>query len=131
MTPLNNKWVIWFHGNNKDWTINGYRKLYEIKTIEDFWEIYIRLNNFIILKGQFFLMKNDILPIWENKENIDGGCWSYKINKNESFISWLYLSMFLSGEILTPIKKSSEVFDFIARIISIRNFDLLLILPPH
>ena len=39
--------------------------------------------------------------------------------------------LLISGEILTPIKKSLEVFDFIARIISIRNFDLLLILPPH
>ena len=47
MTPLNNHWVIWYHDNNNDWTIKGYKKIYEITTIEDFWEIYIRLNNYI------------------------------------------------------------------------------------
>ena len=59
MTPLNNNWVIWYHDNNNDWTINGYKKIYEITTIEDFWEIYLRLNNYILLKGQFFLMKKN------------------------------------------------------------------------
>jgi len=101
MTPLNNQWVIWYHDNNNDWTINGYKKIYNIKTIEDFWEIYQRLNNYILLKGQFFLMKENVEPIWENKDNIDGGCWSYKINKNDSYISWIYLSMNICGEILT------------------------------
>lgn len=98
MTPLNNTWVIWYHDQKNDWSINGFKKLYEIKTIEDFWDIYQKLNNYVILKGMFFLMKKDIEPRWETKENINGGCWSYKINKNESFISWLYLSICLCGE---------------------------------
>ena len=114
MTPLNNHWVIWYHDNNSDWTIKGYKKIYEIKTIEDFWEIYNRLNNHILLKGQFFLMKNNIPPIWENKENIEGGCWSYKINKNDSFISWLHLSMNLCGEILTKDHQNMDIINGIS-----------------
>jgi|TARA_B110000914_G_scaffold177913_1_gene159562 hypothetical protein len=108
MTPLNNNWVIWYHDNNNDWTINGYKKIYEITTIEDFWEIYLRLNNYILLKGQFFLMKKGIEPIWENEENVKGGCWSYKINKNDSFMSWLYLSINICGEIITKDHKNID-----------------------
>ena len=48
--------------------------------------------------------------------------------KHAYAISLVVILALISGEILTPIKKSLEVFDFIARIISIRNFDLLLIL---
>jgi len=108
MTPLNNNWVIWYHDNNNDWTINGYKKIYEITTIEDFWEIYLRLNNYILLKGQFFLMKKGIEPIWENEENVKGCCWSYKINKNDSFMSWLYLSINICGEIITKDHKNID-----------------------
>ena len=100
MTPLNNKWVIWYHDNGPDWTLNGFKKLYEIQTIEDFWEIYSKLNNYIILKGMFFLMKHNVEPRWETENNIDGGCWSYKIHKKETFISWLYLSISLCSEII-------------------------------
>ena len=98
MTPLQNTWVIWYHDQGNDWSINGFKKLYEIKTIENFWEIYLKLNNYIMLKGMFFLMKKGIEPRWETEPNINGGSWSYKINKNEAFISWLYLSIYLCGE---------------------------------
>ena len=114
MTPLNNTWVIWYHDNNKDWTIKGYKKIYEIKTIEDFWEVYLRLNNPLLLKGQFFLMKNNIEPIWENKDNINGGCWSYKINKSDTLISWLYLSIYLCGEILTKEHEHMDIINGIS-----------------
>lgn len=114
MTPLDNSWVIWYHDQGNDWTMNGFKKLYEIKTIEDFWEIYTKLNNYVILKGMFFLMRKNIEPRWETKENIDGGCWSYKINKNESFLSWLYLSMFLCGETLIKDIENKDVINGIS-----------------
>ena len=40
----------------------------------------------------FFLMKNDIMPIWEADENKKGGNWSIKIVKNIENI-WLNLSI--------------------------------------
>ena len=101
MTTLNSQWVLWYHDQNKDWSIKGYKKIFEIKTIEDFWEIYLRLKNTIILKGMFFLMKKGVLPIWETDNNKHGGCWSYKISKNDAFISWLYLSVYLCSENIT------------------------------
>lgn len=102
---LNNIWVLWFHNASNDWTINSYIKVSEIKTIEEFWEIYLRLNNFIVQGGMFFLMKKNIEPLWENDENINGGCWSYKINKNDSLNAWTELSMYLCSEKLLKNEK--------------------------
>ena len=42
---LKNKWVLWYHNlSNSDWSINGYNKIYDIETVEDFWKIHLRLN---------------------------------------------------------------------------------------
>jgi len=101
---LDNSWVLWFHNSTNDWTIKSYLNIFEINTIEDFWEVYLRLNNFIVQGGMFFLMKKNIEPLWENEENINGGCWSYKINKNDSLNAWTELSMYLCSELLLEDK---------------------------
>ena len=37
------------------------------------------------------MMKNNILPLWEDKHNINGGCWSYKVGKKEASQGFLDL----------------------------------------
>ena len=87
-----NKWSLWYHELfNNDWTIKSYKKLYTFDNIAEFWLLY---NNFISLhNGMFFLMKNDILPIYEDKNNINGGYWSIKIPNNEILKIWFDLSI--------------------------------------
>ena len=104
---LPNTWVLWFHNSSNDWTINSYINVFEIKTIQDFWEIYLRLNTLIVQGGMFFLMKKNIEPLWENEDNINGGCWSYKINKNDSLNAWTELSMYLCSE---KLLKDENIF---------------------
>lgn len=105
---LQNSWVLWFHNSTNDWTINSYLNIFEINTVEDFWEVYLRLNNLIVQGGMFFLMKKNIQPLWETEENIDGGCWSYKINKNDSLNAWTELSMYLCCELILNNKNFLE-----------------------
>ena len=89
---LQNKWSLWHHELfDNDWSIESYKKLYTFDNIAEFWLLY---NNFISLhNGMFFLMKNDILPIYEDKNNINGGYWSIKILNNEILKIWLDLSI--------------------------------------
>jgi hypothetical protein len=107
-TEFKNKWNVWYHHEKDNWTISGYRMIYSIKTIEDFWKIY---NNWNKLGGinskHLFLMKDGITPIWEDKENINGGCWSYKINDSKSGEIWENLSVYLVTENLC--KKENEI----------------------
>jgi Translation initiation factor 4E (eIF-4E) len=87
-----NKWSLWFHELfDNDWSIKSYKKLYTFDNIAEFWILY---NNIISLhNGMYFLMKNDILPIYEDKNNINGGYWSIKISNENILKTWIDLSI--------------------------------------
>ncbi|ADO67253.1 putative eIF-4E [Cafeteria roenbergensis virus] len=95
-TQLDNKWTLWIHQSKNNWTINGFNNLYTINTIKDFWTLHnswevnggIHLNN-------YFLMKDDIQPLWECAENKKGGCWSFKVKDTQSQELWNDISTFM------------------------------------
>ena len=87
-----NEWIIWYHKiNDNNWNIDSYKKLYKFNNIYDFWRLY---NNFEILEGyMFFLMKNNIEPRYEHKNNKLGGYWSLKIDEKNGFNIWKNLTI--------------------------------------
>ena len=108
MNNLPSSWVIWFHNPvDTNWDSSSYMKLHEIDTVESFWEVYLRLEPTMIQEGMFFLMKKGIEPLWENEDNINGGCWSYKISKKEAHKSWEELSKILCCEKI--VNKSEKI----------------------
>ena len=64
------------------------------------------MTNPIVENGMFFLMREDIHPIWEDPKNRDGGCWSFKIYKKYIPNTWLDLSVHTVAESLT--RKTTE-----------------------
>ena len=93
---LNHKWTLWFHDpDDKRWTPDSYNKLATITTLEEFLTYYESIDSFI--SGMFFMMKNDIPPIWEDPANIKGGILTYKLLKTNSDKIWEELSMMLIG----------------------------------
>jgi translation initiation factor 4E len=80
---LNNKWTFWYH-NPKDteWGINSYIKLGNITNVSEFWQLMNSLDNNIVENSMLFIMKDNIIPMWEDKNNCKGGSWSFKIYKN-------------------------------------------------
>ena len=93
---FNNEWNLWYHHTKDLWTIDGYKSIYNIKNAKDFWSFY---NNWDqiggLLSKQFFLMKENIKPIWEDESNKNGGCWSFKVNDSFVFELWEELSILL------------------------------------
>lgn len=87
-----NNWNIWIHNvNNNDWNIKSYKQIYKITNFVNFWKLY---NNFPNLNNHiFFLMKNDIKPIYEDINNIKGGFYSLKIHQDNAFNIWKNLSI--------------------------------------
>jgi hypothetical protein len=84
---LKNKWVLWFHKvNDNNWSIDSYSKVLEINTYYDVLFILKELEN--ITAGMFFLMKENIIPIFEDKHNINGGYWSIRITKKDAYEYW-------------------------------------------
>ena len=95
-TQLSNKWNLWYHHEKDNWKLSGYKKIYEINTVGDFWRLN---NNWDKLKGinnkHYFLMKDDITPLWEDPSNVNGGCWSFKVHEDQAEKLWVDLSAFL------------------------------------
>jgi hypothetical protein len=102
-TKLNSEWSIWFHNEKDNWKLSGYKKIYTFNTIANFWKFY---NNWDKVGGvtnkHFFLMKNNVTPIWEDQSNINGGCWSFKIQEEQAEDLWEDLSSHVVCEQLCP-----------------------------
>ena len=96
MHDLDNNYTLWMHMlYDNDWSINSYKKIYTFNTIEKAACLLENLNSEIIEKTMIFLMKNDIKPIWEVKENKEGGCFSYKITTCYVYELWKKMSYML------------------------------------
>lgn len=102
-TNLKNEWNIWYHHEKDNWKISGYNKIYEIETVGDFWSFYNNWNKVGgVTNKHFFLIQKDITPIWEDPKNINGGCWSFKVNDDNAYELWEDLSIYLVCNQLCP-----------------------------
>jgi len=102
MNHLNDTWTLWFHDPlDNNWKIDSYKKINNISTINDFWNIYNFLNNKIVENSMLFLMRNNIEPLWEHSENINGGSWSLKIQKGDLYNTWCNISINLVNEYIS------------------------------
>ena len=103
---LNDTWILWYHDpNDVNWEIKSYKQVATITSIKDFWNTYEFLENSIIENSMFFIMRNGINPLWEDPQNVDGGCWSFKIQKGNIKKYWSELSIYLLGESITKKEK--------------------------
>lgn len=143
---LKNKWILWFHNKKNIWSINGYEKLLEINYLEEYFYL---INNFDKLGGlvnnHYFIMKNNILPIWEDKNNINGGCISIKTEINDTENIWNKISLNIISEKITNYeningisiciknpnyciiqiwlnKKDNKIIEFLSKNLNIENF---------
>ena len=72
---LNSKWTVWFRKHDdKDWSINSYKKVFTFETIEEYWGLIECIKRY---DDMIFIMRGDILPIYEDDKNINGGQLSY------------------------------------------------------
>lgn len=95
--PLNDTWVLWYHDTKEsDWTINGYEKLFEFDTVEDFWILYNSLVD--ITSNMYYLMRKGYPPIWDDPKNKEGSGWTFKVDKRNLTKFWEDMSCFCVGE---------------------------------
>jgi len=97
---LNDYWVLWSHDlDNDHWSLNDYQPVFSFNTVEDFWILYNNINHW---HGQmYYLMRQGIPPMWEHPININGGGWTFRIDKKYADELWIKLSTFCIGETLS------------------------------
>lgn len=109
---LNDIWNLYFHDPfSEDWTVTSYTRISNISTIGEYWDNTKNLEK-NINKGFFFLMREYVFPCWDDINNINGGCISIKILKEQASEFWEDLTIKLLGEDLL-IDEKKEHWDLI------------------
>jgi len=98
---FNDSWDVWYHHELNVWTSDGYKKIFTIRTMRDFWNFF---NNFHCLGGinmlHYFIMRTGIVPIYEDVRNINGGVWSTLVQPNKAEENFTRLAFSIIGEYL-------------------------------
>jgi hypothetical protein len=111
---LNDIWTYHFHDpNNVDWTFGSYIRLADVSTVEDFCHIHECLKE-KLKGGMFFLMREYIFPCWDDENNINGGCLSIKVAKENLVDFWEELCQRLLGETLLTSGDATSVVNGIS-----------------
>ena len=100
--PLFDKWVLWAHlPHDTDWSLGSYKDIMRLEYAEDVVSLYSYLPEVLIKNCMLFLMRDGVTPTWEDKENRNGGCFSYKISNKDVPAVWRSLSYILTGETIS------------------------------
>lgn len=102
---LINKWNFYIHlQNTSDWNIESYYNIKEINNVKTAILLNEYLGDELFKKTLFFVMKNNIEPLWENEKNKNGGSFSLKIHNKEVSRIWKIIYYKLIGETLCKNK---------------------------
>ena len=78
-------WTLYYHHPaDHRWTPDSYQKLVTVKTWEQFFAFMNTLDDSVLQGAMLFWMREDIPPLYENHNNIRGGCYSLRINREKS-----------------------------------------------
>ena len=108
-TPLCDKWVLWAHlPHDTDWSLKSYIQLMQVETMEEMIALYNSIPPAMVKNCMLFLMRQNIKPMWEDPNNKQGGCFSFKVvNKNVPEV-WKSVSYLLTGETLSSEKNFQD-----------------------
>ncbi len=107
---LLDNWTLWAHlPHDTNWDLNSYIEICNLESVEDAIQLCENLPETIIKNCMLFLMRKGIHPTWEDPKNINGGCFSYKINNKFVHNCWKNLSYVLVGETLVSNEISNNI----------------------
>ena len=98
---LNDTWSLYYHlPFDQSWNYESYINVCKINTIPECVSSLKLLTEQFITNCMFFYMRSHIKPMWEDNNNIDGGCFSLKIPNKFVYKTWNDLIYKISGETL-------------------------------
>ena len=89
---LNTNWCLWYHSiNNNEWNKSSYKNLLTLSNIYDLKLMNDTIDKIHLQNGMFFIMREDIFPTWEDPDNREGCCVSFKISSSILKDQWDYI----------------------------------------
>lgn len=97
--PLYDKWTLWAHlPHDTNWDLSSYVEILTIDNLELAVALLENLPEIMIKNCMLFIMRKGIQPIWEDSNNKEGGCFSYKIPNKSIKDVWKNLSYSILSE---------------------------------
>lgn len=85
---LDDTWTLYFHEpSDVDWTMASYVRIDQVSSVESFWRVHEGIRPYLS-RGMFFFMREHVFPCWDDPGNINGGCISIKVLKEDIEIFW-------------------------------------------
>ena len=108
--PLNGKWDLYYHlPNDSSWSLSSYKSIMNgITNVEEVNSLNKHVSENIVKNTMLFVMKSGITPMWEDEENKNGGCFSFKVLNKHVHGIWKQLFCALCGETLCVDKNNNE-----------------------
>lgn len=98
---LCSSWTLWAHlPHDTDWSVDSYKRIVTFDTVEDLIALYREIPETMVRNCMLFLMRENVHPTWEDPQNRDGGCFSFKVGNKTVPAVWTHLSYALAGETL-------------------------------
>jgi hypothetical protein len=109
---LNDNWNMYYHlPDDKNWDLKSYKNISSINSLSTLISINEKMPEKIVKHCMLFVMRKDITPMWEDKQNRDGGCFSFKVINKLVFPVWKKLLYMLCGETLCKKTEHSALLN--------------------
>jgi len=102
---LENSWSFWFDRyQGPGLTVEEYtaslKNFGSFNSIQNYWRWFNNLPPTTQLppRTSYHLMKENVRPLWEDEENVNGGTFTFKVSKAESDAVWLRILLAIIGE---------------------------------
>lgn len=104
---LFSSWKLFYHHHDdNNWKIDSFDVIMtDINTVEKVVALHHKISDDMIRYSMLFFMLHDINPVWEDKKNKNGGCFSYKVTNKLVPNIWRDLMSSLCGHTLTKNKE--------------------------
>ena len=101
-TQLSDSWTLWAHlPHDTDWTLKSYKQIMTFSTAEEAVGLMLALPEALVRNCMLFVMREGVVPTWEDAKNRNGGSFSFKVNNKSVGPVWRKLVYSLVGNTLS------------------------------
>ena len=97
--PLHSPWSVWYHSiTDSSWTNGSYKELFKVTNLYELYSLRTTIQRHHLQNGMFFVMRDDIFPTWEDPDNREGCCVSFKVGSDVLKDQWDFIVNQVVGE---------------------------------
>jgi hypothetical protein len=94
--------VLWGHlQHDTNWNMDSYTQICTTTYVEDLVELLDKLPEKMLTNYMLFMMREGINPVWEDEQNKQGGCFSYKVDNKYVKDIWSELCCYILGNTIS------------------------------